>query len=63
MSFLMQVCHVSNRVLVTLQTLLLVQDSLLAALQTLEAEQTAAMDASRQLPDFGPGDVVEIRMV
>lgn len=31
-------------------------------MQTLEAEQTAAMDASRQLPDFGPGDVVEIRM-
>ena len=31
--------------------------------QTLEAEQAAAVDKSRKLPNFGPGDVVEIRMV
>ena len=31
--------------------------------QTLEAEQAAAMDKSRQLPEFGPGDIIEIKMV
>ena len=58
----MQVCHGSNALLMW-KSCLSMPDRLLAALQTLEAEQTAAMDASRQLPDFGPGDVVEIRMV
>lgn len=31
-------------------------------LQTLEAEQAAAMDKTRALPEFGPGDLVEIKM-
>ena len=31
--------------------------------QTLEAEQAADMDKSRKLPEFGPGDVIEIKMV
>ncbi len=29
----------------------------------MEAEQAAAMDKSRQLPEFGPGDIIEIKMV
>lgn len=32
-------------------------------MQTLDAEQAAAMDNTRKLPEFSPGDVVEIRMV
>ena len=35
----------------------------ICAPQTLEAEQAAAVDKSRKLPEFGPGDVVEIKMV
>lgn len=31
-------------------------------LQTLEAEQAADMDKSRKLPEFGPGDIIEIKM-
>jgi len=32
-------------------------------MQTLEAEQAAAMDKSRRLPEFGPGDIIEIKVV
>lgn len=31
--------------------------------QTLEAEQAAAMDKSRKLPEFGPGDTIEVKVV
>jgi len=31
-------------------------------LQTLDAEQAAAVDKSRKLPEFNPGDVVEVKM-
>lgn len=35
----------------------------ICAPQTLDSEQAAAVDKSRKLPEFNPGDVVEVKMV